>query len=73
VMRPDGSDERLLTRSPPDEGPNWSPNGRVIVFGRKSGPGGRARLFTIDVTGYNVREIPTPLDASDPDWSTLLS
>ena len=32
VMRPDGSDERLLTRSTLDEGPTWSPNGRVILF-----------------------------------------
>jgi TolB protein len=29
-------------------------------------------LFSIDVTGYNERELPTPLDASDPDWSNLL-
>ena len=32
VMRPDGSGERLLTESFLDEGPTWSPNGRVIMF-----------------------------------------
>lgn len=69
VMRPDGSDERALTKSPADRSPGWSPNGRVIVFGRG---GARRRLFTIDLTGYNERELPTPLDASDPDWSALL-
>jgi TolB protein len=72
VMRPDGSDERLLTRSTLDEGPAWAPNGRVIVFSREDYASGRTRLFTIDVTGYNERELPTPLDASDPDWSNVI-
>jgi TolB protein len=72
VIRPDGSDERLLTRSTLDEGPAWSPNGRVILFSRKDYGTDRTRLFTIDVTGYNERELPTPVDASDPDWSNLL-
>lgn len=73
VMRPDGADERLLTRSFLDEGPSWSPNGRVIVFSRQDPTSDRTRLFTIDVTGYVERELPTPLDASDPDWSPLLA
>ena len=72
VMRPDGSDERLLTRSTLDEAPAWAPNGRVIVFSRKNYGADRMRLFSIDVTGYNERELPTPLDASDPDWSNLI-
>ena len=70
-MRPDGSDERLLTTSYLDEGPTWAPNGRVIMF-EPQGRGNRpARLLTIDITGYNQREVPTPTDASDPDWSPL--
>jgi TolB protein len=72
VMRPDGSDERLLTRSTLDESPTWSPNGRVILFTREDYRTDRSRLFSIDVTGYNEREVPTPLDASDPDWSNLV-
>jgi TolB protein len=72
IMRTDGSDERLLTRSALDEAPTWSPNGRVIVFSRKNYQTNRIKLFTIDVTGYNERELPTPLDASDPDWSSLI-
>lgn len=72
VMRPDGSDERLLTQSTLDEGPTWSPNGRVILFSRKDYTTDRTRLFSIDVTGYNEREVPTPLDATDPDWSNLI-
>ena len=31
VMKSDGSGERLLTQSWLDEGPSWSPNGRVIL------------------------------------------
>ncbi|MDE3060411.1 MAG: Tol-Pal system protein TolB [Pseudomonadota bacterium] len=72
VMRPDGSGERLLTQSYLVEGPSWAPNGRVLVFHRQNGPGQPTKLHTIDVTGYNEREIVTPLDASDPAWSPLL-
>ncbi|MEM8951710.1 MAG: Tol-Pal system beta propeller repeat protein TolB [Pseudomonadota bacterium] len=72
VMNTDGSDERLLTRSALDEAPTWAPNGRVILFSRKNYSTNTTRLFTIDITGYNERELPTPLDASDPDWSVLI-
>jgi len=76
VMRPDGSGERLLTESYLDEGPSWSPNGRVIIFSRQQPPsGGRegaSHLYTIDLTGSNLREVITPMDASDPAWSPLL-
>ena len=77
VVRPDGSGERILTGGYLVEGPTWAPNGRVIMFAREFGPNGgpggkRTRLFSIDLTGYNEHEIPTPLDASDPAWSPLL-
>lgn len=76
VMRSDGTGERLLTESWLDEGPTWSPNGRTILFTREdrsSGPrGGRSRLMTVDITGYNLREVPTREEASDPAWSPLL-
>lgn len=71
VMRPDGSGERLLTESYMDEGPTWSPNGRVIIFNRQE-RGGKSRLYSVDITGYNLREVLTPIDASDPAWSPLL-
>lgn len=75
VMKPDGSGERLLTQSWLDEGPSWAPNGRVIVFSREA-PGGaggnRSRLYSVDITGYNLREVATPNDGSDPAWSPLL-
>ena len=72
VMRPDGSGERLLTESYLDEGPTWSPNGRVIMFFREErGETGSVGLYSIDLTGYNLRKVVTPGDASDPAWSPL--
>ena len=78
VMRADGSGERLLTENFYQEAPSWSPNGRVLVFYRetKSGANGKgfsAKLWSIDITGYNERKLPTETDASDPSWSSLLS
>jgi TolB protein len=77
VMHPDGSGERLLTQDFLVEGPTWAPNGRVLMYFRqtptsRSGSGGSSRLFSIDLTGQNQREIATPGDASDPAWSPLL-
>lgn len=71
VIRPDGTGERLLTNSWLDEGPTWSPNGRVIMFGRSSRSGGNS-LYAVDLTGYHERRVVTPGDASDPAWSPLL-
>ena len=73
VMRTDGSEERLLTASFLDEGPTWSPNGRVIMFTRESpGAGGGAQLFTIDISGRNLKAVEGVGGASDPAWSPLL-
>ncbi|GGE06946.1 protein TolB [Polymorphobacter glacialis] len=71
VMKPDGSGERLLTNAYQDEGPTWSPNGRVILFFR-SARGGPVDLYSVDLSGQNERKVPTPLDGSDPAWSPLL-
>ncbi|MCA8884936.1 MAG: Tol-Pal system protein TolB, partial [Rhodobacteraceae bacterium] len=74
VMRIDGSDERLLTASFLDEGPTWSPNGRVVMFTRETaGAGGEPALYSVDITGRNLRRVPTPGAASDPAWSPLLN
>ena len=72
VMRLDGTEERLLTASFLDEGPTWSPNGRVIMFTRETqGPNGRAMLWTVDISGRNLRQVQTPAGGSDPSWSPL--
>jgi len=78
VMRADGSGERLLTENFYQEAPSWSPNGRVLIFYRETktdseGKGFSAKLWSIDLTGYNERLIETETDGSDPSWSSLLS
>jgi TolB protein len=75
VMKPDGSGERILTEDFLVEGPTWAPNGRVLMFFRQrpSDRSGRSesKLYSIDLTGYNERQVVTPLDGSDPAWSPL--
>ncbi|PJE37285.1 Tol-Pal system beta propeller repeat protein TolB [Pseudooceanicola lipolyticus] len=72
VMRTDGSEERLLTASFLDEGPTWAPNGRVIMFARETqGAQGRSSLWSVDITGRNLKPVRTPDGASDPAWSPL--
>ena len=78
VMRTDGTGERLLTENFYQEAPSWSPNGRVLIFYRETktnskGEGFSAKLWSIDLTGYNERMVETVTDASDPSWSSLLS
>ncbi len=78
VMRTDGTGERLLTENYYQEAPSWSPNGRVLIFYRETktdekGDGFSAKLWSIDLTGYNERKVNTETDGSDPSWSSLLS
>ena len=77
VMRTDGTGERLLTENFYQEAPSWSPNGRVLIFYRETktnskGEGFSAKLWSIDLTGYNEKMVETKTDASDPSWSSLL-
>ena len=71
VMRPDGTGERLLTQDFLVEGPTWAPNGRVLAYTRQAG-GGATKVFSIDLTGVNERQVVTPMEASDPAWSPLI-
>ncbi len=73
VMKTDGSGERILTTSYLDEAPTWSPNGRVILFSRESrGRNANNEVWSIDLSGRNLRKMPTPGSASDPAWSPIL-
>ncbi len=76
VMRPDGSDERIITNGYLVEGPTWSPSGRLIMFTREEKAYGntpkQSNIYYIDLSGYNEHKIRTPKDASDPEWSNLL-
>ena len=76
VMSSDGKGARILLQDFHAEGPTWSPNGRHLAFFRqkafgKNGSGGRASIYSIDITGRNFREILTPEGGSDPTWSGL--
>jgi TolB protein len=74
VMNPDGSGERILTEGRHNEGPTWSPNSRVVMFFRESGgETGGPQLYSVDISGYNEQEVPTPEFSSDPAWSPLLN
>ncbi len=72
VIDPEGQEERILTDSFMDDNPTWAPNGRVLVFSRQQNRADKERIFTIDLTGYNLRELPTPTDSTDPAWSPLM-
>jgi TolB protein len=72
TMRPDGSGERLLTNSWQDEAPTWAPNGRVIQFFRTAKNSGKTGVWQVDLTGRNERQLPTPVDGSDPAWGPVL-
>ncbi len=48
-------------------------NGRVIMFTREGqGAGGESALYTVDISGRNLKRLPTNAGASDPAWSPLL-
>lgn len=72
VMRTDGSGERILTSGFLQEGPTWAPNGRVIMYLKETPGAGGPRLYSVDLTGRNEQQIPTPNFGSDPAWSPLL-
>ena len=81
VMRSENAgSERLIAQGYLVESPSWAKNGRVLAFTKGIRPKnekdaqirGLNRIYTIDFTGHNERIIPTPHDASSPDWSSNL-
>jgi len=72
VMTPSGGNVRVLTNGWQDEAPTWAPNGRIIQFFRTERNSGKAALYQVDLTGENLRQLPTPVDASDPAWGPIL-
>lgn len=72
VMRTDGSEERLLTSSFLDESPTWAPNGRVIMFTRETqGTDGAPSIYSVDISGRVLQQVPTGGMSSDPSWGPL--
>lgn len=76
IMRPDGSDERLLTSGFVAESPTWAPNGRLLAYYKQEptsqGDSVQTALYAVDLFTYQERIVMTPNDASDPAWSPRL-
>ncbi|MEN9874651.1 MAG: translocation protein TolB [Pseudomonadota bacterium] len=72
VMNKDGSGARTLAEAYLVEGPTWSPNGRVIMFQKEAQAGATPTLWSVDVSGNNLRQADYQAAGSDPAWSASL-
>jgi tricorn protease-like protein len=70
-VRADGSGLRGLTSGPSlDSAPEVSPNGRVVLFERRSVPGAPRDLFTVGANGGGARALTdTPDDEHEASFS----
>jgi hypothetical protein len=69
TVNPDGSGERRITRGPHvDDSPDWSPDGRELVFERQSLPPAPpvSHVYRVRADGSGLRWVVA--DGSDPDW-----
>ena len=72
VMRADGSRPRQLTRNTAhDEGPAWSPDGRLLAF--TSGPDDKhGDIHVMPAAGGDARRLTTYENADEsPDWQAI--
>lgn len=77
VLKPDGTGERTLAQGFFVEAPTWSPNSQMVMYTRRTPINPRtkseiARIYSIHISGFNEREMLTPMDATDPEWSASL-
>jgi TolB protein len=77
VLKPDGTGERTLAQGFFVEAPTWSPNSQMVMYTRRTHINPRtkseiARVYSIHISGFNEREVMTPMDATDPEWSGSL-
>jgi Tol biopolymer transport system component len=69
-IRPDGSGQRQLTSGPEiDALPKVAPNGRYVVFERRSSAGGPTSLFTVGATGGGLRALTSGSDDHEASFS----
>lgn len=78
VMKPDGTGVRLIDKGDLIESPTWTTNGRIITYTKytrqyvknsKSKFKFIPSIYSIDVTGYNIKILKR--NASDPYWVNL--
>ena len=75
IVNTNGSGLRQVTQQAPgtswDSGPQWSPDGRKLVFARYDFTTKADAVFTVDVDGSGLFQVtPSRLDAGNsPDWS----
>ncbi len=77
VLKPNGTEERTLSQGYFVEAPTWSPNSQMVMYTRRTpiNPSTKSqvsRVYMIHISGFNERETLTPLDATDPEWSSSL-
>jgi len=77
LMKPDGTEERLIASGYLVESADWAPNGRYLIFtleNRGSGKvSGKGQIMMIDLTGNHQRPIKASPDSADCTWSPLLN
>jgi TolB protein len=73
IINVDGSQERLIAQGFLVEGADWSPNGRYIMFSKENSLLDKGKIYVVDLTGRNMREVKTTADCSDCSWSPLLT
>jgi len=69
VIKPDGSDFRVLTNKGSNQDPAWSPDGRMITFA--SNRDGVKRIFVMDAKG-TVQTPVSSISGRSPAWSPRL-
>ncbi len=72
VMNADGTGLRRLTNTGRYLTPQWSPDGRQIVFHRAVGGGGRFQLFVINADGTGEKQLTFPPGLNGfPNWGEV--
>jgi TolB protein len=71
TMKPDGTDQRILARSPLFEWPAWSPDGSRVAAQATEGIGTQRDIYVINADGTaqrNLTHTPSPSEY-EPRWS----